>query len=127
SFSYAKTNNDQLKNCKAATIEAINIASNGNIDKILNTADGTLESTAKRLKEISSKWFTTLKVGAVIIDSKESIIFLSPTQPTNGSLTISFKETNSKLQAKRIDLVDYKYFYEQISSLQNNNSEGGVK
>ncbi|MCP3899389.1 MAG: hypothetical protein GY707_06725, partial [Desulfobacteraceae bacterium] len=46
SFSYAKTNNDQLKNCKAATIEAINIASNGNIDKILNTADGTLESTA---------------------------------------------------------------------------------
>ncbi len=127
SFSYAKTNNRQLESCKAATIEAINIASNGNIDKILDAADGTLEHTAKRLKEISPKWFATLRVGAVLTNSKGGLVLLSPTQPTNGSLTISFKETNSKLQVKRIDLVDYQYFYEQISYLQSNNSEGGVK
>jgi len=93
----------------------------------LDTADGTLEHTAKRLKEISPKWFATLRVGAVLTNSKGGLVLLSPTQPTNGSLTISFKETNSKLQVKRIDLVDYQYFYEQISYLQSNNSEGGVK
>ena len=127
SFSYAKTNNNQLKNCRAATIEAINIASDGNIGKILNTADGTLGNTAKRLKEISPEWFASLRISTTLINSKGALVLLSPTQPSNGSLTISFKETNSKLQVKRIDLVDYQYFYEQISSLQGNNSEGGVK
>lgn len=127
SFSYAKTNNQQLESCKAATIEAIDIACNGNIDDILNTADGTLETTAKRLKEIHPEWFATLKVCAVLTNSKEGLVLLSPTQPTNGSLTIFFKETHDKLQIKRIDLVDYQYFYEQMSSLQGNNSEGGLE
>ena len=127
SFSYTKTNNRQLESCKAATIETINIASNGNIDKILDTADGTSQTTAKRLKEISPKWFATLRVGAVLTNSKGGLVLLSPAQQTKGSLTISFKETSSKLQVKRIDLVDYQYFYEQIRSLQGTNSEGGVK
>lgn len=127
SFSHATTNNQQLENCKAATIEAINIASGGNIDKLLNTADETSQNTAQRLKEISSEWFTTLRLSSVLMDPKGGLVFLSATQPTNSSLAIYLKKTNGEFQAKRIDLVDYQYFYGQISTLQENGNNGGVK
>ncbi len=125
-FSTPEANMTQLKECRSLTEETLLSLKDGTIDKVLTTANETPIETAKVLKKITPKWVESLMLTSAVNDAEECFILLTPKQNGIGSLSLSFQKTNTHLQLKRIDLIDYQQIYTAIKSFLDKESKGGV-
>jgi len=126
-FSQEKITEQTIKDSKTQIDQLIQNGKSGKIQESLQIAEGTLKNTADRLQHFPSEWFTTLQVAAILTDPNKSIIFLSPSRDTNCSLAITIKKIEGAMQIRRIDLVDYQFFYEQVNLRKKNTQKGEDK
>ena len=104
-----------LKTCKVRTLDVMKLAGNNNLDVLLSVANETLPQTAQHLKTYPGEWFSSLKVVNAMVGKEGCLVFLTPPQQTNRSITLFFKGTKSiYLRPKRIDMIDYQFFYNEL-------------
>ena len=114
-FAYPEANEDLLKACKKRTLEVMKLTEENKLDVLFSVADETLPQTAQSLKTYPKEWFSSLKVVNARVGAEGCLVFLSPPQQTNRSLSLFFQGTKSiYLRPKRIDLIDYQFFYNEL-------------
>lgn len=114
-FASPEADEDLLKACKLRTFEVMNLAGENNLDVLFSVADDTLPQTAQSLKTYPKEWFSSLKVVNARVGPEGCLVFLTPPQQTNRSLSLFFQGTKSiYLRPKRIDIIDYQFFYNEL-------------
>lgn len=125
-FSTSVANMTQLQECRNLTEKTLLSLKDRNIDKVLTTANETPIKTVKVLKKITAKWLENLMFTAVVHDTEECIVYLTPKQNSSGSLSLTFQKLKSHLHLKRIDMIDYQQIYTAIQSYFDEKSKGGI-
>jgi hypothetical protein len=106
--------NPRLESCRNVTIATVRMASQGQMEKLLMSADETLPETTTVLKSLMPEWFRALEAVAVFTGKDGCLVFLAPVFDASGSLSFFFSGKGTELALKRIDVVDYTGFYKNL-------------
>lgn len=101
----------RLVTCRDGTVSAVRSASEGRIESILDSADGTLPETKAVLRKLPESWFKTLEPVAVRTGQDGCLVFLVPVREPASSLSLFFEDSPKGLALKRIDVIPYQGFY----------------
>ena len=101
----------RLEACRDGTIHAVRSASEGRIESLLASADGTLPGAKAVLRKLPEAWFKTLEPVAVRTGQDGCLVFLVPVREPVSSLSLFFEGGGTGLSLKRIDVVPYRGFY----------------
>ena len=107
-------NHRLLASCQKLTITSLYEASQGHINRILDSADKTLLETRKILKTLTPEWFETLVAVATLSNNDSCQVFLASMFDASSTLSFLFVKEGSDLALKRIDVVDYTGFYKNM-------------
>lgn len=116
-----------FKACSKHTVDLLQSAGNGHIDRVLSQADQTLAETASGLKALSGSWYSAFKVSSALLDPSGCLVLLSSPEQTSGSLSLYFMRSNNQYRIKRIDYVDYQHFYNQLKFQRMQPQQGGAQ
>ena len=109
-----KEDNLRLIKINKFVSKIIRLLSIGKTDEVLAISKAMSAKNIKLLKGISQEWYKTLKISAVISDSDESFVLLSPSKQTNYSLCITIKHMGNNGSEVQIDLIGFQYFYDLL-------------
>lgn len=110
-----QNDNPRLESCRNLTIDTVHAAVQGHLDELLIAADETLPETKAALKSLLPEWFRTLEAVAVITAKDGCLVFLAPVFDATASISFFLKGSTQKLVLKRIDVVDYRGFYQNLN------------
>ncbi len=114
-FSAPDADAELLKACKARTLDVMKLAKSRKFDLLFSVADETLPHTAQSLRTYPEEWFSSLTVTNVSTGPEGCLVFVTPPQQTSRSLALFFQGSKSiYLRPKRIDMIDYQFFYNEI-------------
>lgn len=116
-----------FRTCSRQTVDLMQQAGSGHIDDLLAQADQTMAETASGLKTLSGSWYGTLKVASALLDPAGCLVLLTSPEQTTGTLCLYFMRTGNHYRIKRIDFVDYQYFYNQLKFQHMQTKKGGVQ
>jgi len=118
---------ENLKQCKKRTTAVMDLASQESLNFIWDFADATPSQTIKNINSYPGEWFFSLKVANILNNSEGCLVFFTHPQQTSKSLSLFFKRTDKFLHIKRLDLIDYQYFYDEFKSNSRIGWQGGVQ
>ncbi|MGM0416181.1 MAG: hypothetical protein ACQEQK_04430 [Thermodesulfobacteriota bacterium] len=101
------------KTCNKLTSELLAAATEGQLGRLLPYANLTLPNTVKRLKAMSPDWFSGLQASYFVEGASGCQVFLTSAEQGAACLVLSFAGHDDRLRLRRVDLVDYHFFYRE--------------
>lgn len=110
-FRAAEADAPLLRDCRAATLDAVRAATRGEMERLLAGARATLPETRDALRRAVPAWFNRVEAAAAITGKDGCQVFLTPAYDASGALALLFETRTGRPELSRIDLIDYQGFY----------------
>nr|WP_320050424.1 hypothetical protein [uncultured Desulfuromonas sp.] len=123
-FNSPADDNLTVQTCNKLTAELLSAAEEGRLTRLLPYADLTLPNTLRRLESVPSQWYRGLQTSYYLQTDSGCQVYLTSPESGANCLVFSFQGQDERLRLRRVDLVDYQFFYEEYSRIKA--QQGGV-
>ncbi|EAT14973.1 hypothetical protein HTZ97_15605 [Desulfuromonas acetoxidans] len=123
-FRVPAPDNLTLKTCHKLTLELLTVATAGQLGRLLPYVNLTLPNTVKRLEVLPPEWFRGLRTSYYVEGASGCQVFLTSAEQGGACLVLSFSGHDDRLRLRRVDLVDYQFFYQEHAMHKKHLKEG---